>query len=85
MISNRAIAQDDWLSGCAESLSQVGEEIQGFTPQPTAVRVATSAAQFGSVLCFTGTNVGDVVATRSITIDMPIEPNHERRRYDIAE
>ena len=46
---------------------------------------ACLAAQFGGVLGFAGTDDGDVIATRSIAIDLPIEPDQERRRHRIAE
>ena len=85
VISDRTIAQDYWLRGCAKPLGQVSEKIQSLAAQPSAVRIATSAAQFRSVLRLAGTEDGHVVATWVIAVGLPIEPDQERRRYRIAE
>jgi hypothetical protein len=85
VVSDLLVAQDDWFSGRAKPLRQVDEEIQGFTAQPTAVPIAIGAAQLGSVLRLAGTDDGDVIATWSIAISLPIEPDAERRRHRITE
>jgi hypothetical protein len=81
VISYLLIAQNNWLSGCAEPLNYLGEKLETFPRQPPTMTTALATAQPGGVVCPTMIDGCDVVAARPYAIDGAVElqPQTDRR------